>query len=390
MGKVLIIWTGFNLSTLEKHHLMTQGMEKAGQSAHSIGFSDTFQKREYFEKMYAQEALYTYEYGSNRSLYQGGNYFTKILNNVYMSTRFSLKLVSYVIKEKVTSIIIPPQPIEVTLPSIIIGKMFNINIIPNIMEYYPAMPSYKRKKNVLIRWSWRLIIRYSDAFIVISDFLYEKIDQLVDKKLMRLPAILPESDSLLKVVNDVSNKSAPLLVYTSSAGYEELLDFALESLSHIKEKKFEFVITGNYTGEIKSEFLTKIDRFGLKNKVRFSGFLSEDDLMSLQKESDALIIPLVNNERHRARFPQKILSYMCLGKPVVTTHIGEPAAYFIDGDNILMDESVTTLGFSQKVSFVLDNSELAKNIGLRGKKYVEEKFDMLTWGHNLKYFLQSI
>ncbi len=389
MDKVLIIWTVFNRSTSEKCHLMTKGLEIAGVKTHSIGFSDTLEKREYLEEFFLKDTPYSFEYGTKRKLYQGGNYFTKILNNIYMSLRLFLSMLRYVIKEKVSFIIVPAQPIEVTLPTVIIGKIFRINIVTNVMEYYPAMPTYNNKKNLLNKLSWKLIVNKSNAFIVISNFLFDKIREITNKKLMILPAILPEVDDVLDVtVNGIDNNKT-LLIYTSSAGYDDLLDFSLEALENIKDKDFEFVITGKYPDNEKLQWVEKISRLGLDDKVKFSGFLSDQNLMEMQRKSDALLIPLVNNDRHKARFPQKVLSYMQLGKPVITTHVGELAHYFKDGDTVVMDKSVTTKGFSEKIVTVLDDPKNSREIGLRGKKHVETYFNTEKWGNELKVFLKN-
>lgn len=375
---------------MEKCHSMTKGLEKAGVKTHSIGLSDTLEQREYIEKNFLQDAAYTYEFGSKRKLYQGNNYFTKILNNLYVSSRYSLRLLLYAIRENVSFIIIPTTPIEVTLPTLVIGKIFGINVVTNIMEYLPVMPTYSKRKNILNKWSWKLVLKKSDAFIVISDFLYKKILKLTNKKQMILPAILPEFDSTSNVLEKNIVNRNPIFVYTSSSGYEDLLDFTLDSLAKIKNRGFELVITGNYPESEKLCWVEKISRLELNDKVRFSGFLSGDNLMEILKISDALLIPLLDNDRHKARFPQKVLGYMQLGKPVITTGVGELANYFKDGETMIMDNSVTVNGFSEKIVSVLDCPGKATKIGANGKIYVEDIFNMEAWGHKLKVFLQDI
>lgn len=368
---------------------MTLGLEQAGVDTYSIGFSDTLEQREYLHDVFQNDNEYAYEHGVKRTLYQGKNYFTKILNNLYMAFSLFIRMFSYVSKEKTSYIIIPTQPIEVTLPSLIIGKIFGVDVISNAMEYYPALPAYNVKKNILIRWSWKLVVKYSDSFIVISDFLLEKMNKITKKKKMILPAILPVSTGNEKDAGLENNKDEFLFVYTSSPAYEDLLDFTLESLAKIKGREFILVITGKYTDSALSHWSAKINELHLVDKVEFCGFLSEQDLINIQKKSDALLIPLIDNDRHKARFPQKSLGYMQLGHPIVTTNVGELARYFKDGDTAVMDGSVTTEGFAEKIQSVLDDRVLSRKIGLRGKKYVESYFNAEKWGRELKDFMTN-
>lgn len=398
MEQVLLIWTESNPSTMEKEYLLLNGLEKCGVKTHALGFSHSKSNKLYFENVYAKDALYSYSFGSERSLYQGSNYVEKMYSSLFLFFWFSIKLYKQLRAQPTSVIIIPTNPLEITLPAVILGKIFGAYVVPNIMEYEPASSSFNKMKSIFFRWSWALITKYSDAYIVISHFLEEKMKQLSEKAVFRLPAILPprstnegRSSANCGYTTIVTLPDAvPTLIFTSSKGYDDLLYFCLDALSRLGDKEFYLAITGEYSSAAQQLWMERAKVMGLAGKVGFTGFLSDDEMYRLQILSKALLMPLLDNDRHRARFPQKILSYMRLGKPVITTKIGELDEYFKDTVTVLMDESVTAHGYSEKIRFLLDYPDQADEIGLRGSHYVESRFNEITLGKQLAKFLISL
>ena len=265
------------------------------------------------------------------------------------------------------------------------------------MEYYPSLPTFHDKKSLLKRLSWKITSKYANAYIVISKFLKEKF-ATTNKKIFILPAILSVTDHDLNNNRLPINKEtaannkeiSPKLIYTSSLAYSDLLQFCIKALSKINDKTFTLTITGNYPENIKETWLETAKNYGLDGKIIFCGFLSATELHRLQLNSTALLIPLLNSERHCARFPQKVLGYMALGKPIITTHVGEMAEYFIDGKTAIMDATVTPDGLSKKIASILENPELANEIGQNGSIVVKDTFSEVNWGIKLKKFLNRI
>ncbi len=382
---------------MEKNHFMLNGLEKSDIKTYALGFCHDASSRDYFEKTYSAEALYSYEYGSEGTLNQGSNIPSKLLNNFKVMFRYSIKLYRHCRKHTYFVIIIPPQPFELTFPTIMIGKLLGIKIVPNLMEYYPSLPNFYDKKSLLKRLSWKITSKYADAFIVISKFLKEKFTT-TNKKIFILPAILPDNNLDLennnihinqKYTADIDDTSSKL-IYTSSQAYDDLLQFCMEALSKINHKIFTLTITGNYPEHVKEAWLAMAKNYGLDGKIIFCGFLSTTELHNLQLSSTALLIPLLNNERHCARFPQKVLGYMALGKPIVTTYVGELAEYFTDGKTAVMDTTVTPNGFSEKIASLLDNPDNASEIGCNGSMAVKNTFTNTFWGVKMKEFLSGI
>jgi len=394
VDSVLMLWTESNPSTMEKNHLILSGLAEHGVAVSALGlcYSDTYRK--YFESVYGRHAKYEYDLGTKGSLFEGRNYASKLLNNLKLALLFSYKLIHVMMTKSVSVVIVPPQPIELTLPAAILCRILGAKFVPNIMEYYPALPAYHSRKNVFQRWSWGLVLRRADGFIVISKYLEEKLSSSVVTPAFRLPAILPdvavgvESDPE-KAVSSIKNR-IPILLYTSSKAYDDLLDFSIRATAYLTNQQFILMITGEYPDQERLKWLRLASSLGIDGRVEFTGFLTDAELLDLQLRSAALLMPLLDSDRHRARFPQKVLSYMQLARPIITTKVGEFALNFKDNETVVMDGDVTIPSYANKIRLVLGKPDQLKSIGLRGRDFVVERFGYRYWGGELKHFLSRL
>jgi len=101
--------------------------------------------------------------------------------------------------------------------------------------------------------------------------------------------------------------------------------------------------------------------------VVVTGFV--EDVRPYIMNVDVCIAPLTVGSGTRL----KILEYMAMGKPVVSTTIGAEGLEIDDGKNILIADDWSE--FADKIIELLNDDHLAKKIGTNGRKLVEEKYD---------------
>ena len=63
----------------------------------------------------------------------------------------------------------------------------------------------------------------------------------------------------------------------------------------------------------------------------------------------ALLIPLSNSEKDKARFPTKIAEYLASARPVVSSNIGEFANYATNNKNAVLCEPDDIAGFANGI-----------------------------------------
>jgi len=62
------------------------------------------------------------------------------------------------------------------------------------------------------------------------------------------------------------------------------------------------------------------------------------DLVNLYVNSEALIIPMRDNDQDKARFPHKIGEYCAAGRPIITNKVGEILNYFNESNSYLCSD----------------------------------------------------
>lgn len=374
---------------------MSAGLVENGVAVSVLNLCHRQEEYDQFMHDYGEKINYSFDPGCSGALYKGRNKVAKLLNNIWITWKFSWRLLTLFLTSKINSVILSRGSIEITLPAILFCKIFRVPLIANIMEYGPAMPSYSM--DLLARIQWRLITRFSNAFILISRYLMDKLGS--KKPAMYLPVICEkriekgthQNGWAKEMLQDsgIPCGPFPLLIYLSSKEYQDLLEFCIDSLSRVKDD-YCLIITANYSENEKARLRRKIQSFKFEGKIKFAGFLKADELLLLQKKSRALLMPLKDVDRDRARFPQKILHYMSLGKPVVTTNVGEIKEHFKNGVNAFIDETISTSGYAKTISCFLQNERIAYRVGENAAQFVEERFDYIYWTRELKEFIYTI
>ena len=128
----------------------------------------------------------------------------------------------------------------------------------------------------------------------------------------------------------------------------------------------------------KYDFVLKI--FGAGETINIPGVKVENYDWHLEKEVeyfqfiDIGIYPLIDTLWVRGKAGFKAIQYMAVGVPVVASLIGMNKEIIKDGVNGYLAR--TEKEWIEKISKLMEDSNLRKKIGLEGRKTVEEKFSV--------------
>lgn len=103
------------------------------------------------------------------------------------------------------------------------------------------------------------------------------------------------------------------------------------------------------------------------DSIKIIGFV--EDVRPYIYNANVCIAPLTAGSGTRL----KILEYMSMGKPVVSTTIGAEGIDVDDTTNILLADNWNK--FTHKIIELLNNEHFAEQIGANGRKLVEKKYD---------------
>ena len=108
---------------------------------------------------------------------------------------------------------------------------------------------------------------------------------------------------------------------------------------------------------------------------RFLEWNKETEVEDLQK-IDIGVMPLPDNEWTRGKCGFKALLYMALGLPAVCSPVGVNREIIQDGKNGFL--AATEGEWVQKLSSLLENENLRKELGAQARKTVQEKYSLDT------------
>lgn len=113
-----------------------------------------------------------------------------------------------------------------------------------------------------------------------------------------------------------------------------------------------------------------------ENNVVCVGFI--DDLHSLLNASDIAIVPL----SHGGGTKLKILDYMGVGLPIVTTKKGIEGINAKNGEHAIIVDDVNE-AFINAIKYLIDNKQERKRIGANARRLAEEEYDWNKIGDKL-------
>ncbi|MDB6028820.1 MAG: hypothetical protein JWM68_5043 [Verrucomicrobiales bacterium] len=174
-----------------------------------------------------------------------------------------------------------------------------------------------------------------------------------------------------------------LIVYAGQIIRGKGVDILLKALSRIKTK-FECVILGDGSHRKYCEKLST--RLGLDGRVRFVGFVPQDELKQYYRECTVVAVPSVWPEPF-ATIGVEVLRY---GIPVVAFDVGGLRDWLHDGVNGYLVPWMNDSVFAQRLEELLINKTRAKAMGERGLLLADQQFSFPQYISNLECMFQRV
>jgi glycosyltransferase involved in cell wall biosynthesis len=201
------------------------------------------------------------------------------------------------------------------------------------------------------------------------DVIYNGIDtekfnpeaEGLPKKKYASSAAGPETDGSVRPFN-----VGMLARLSREKGVELFLDAAKFVLLKIPEANF--FIAG--TGLLKDELIKKAKDLGIYNSVYFVGFVG-GNLVSFLQELDAVVFPSL-----KEGLPLALLESMAMEKAVITSDAGGMPEVVEDGRNGFVVKSGDINAIYQKLVFVYNNIDAARETAKEARKTIIEKFNI--------------
>ncbi len=233
-----------------------------------------------------------------------------------------------------------------------------------------------------IRWrcyknSWFLSVLYAftigihrllgtfkkvSGFITLNSFTTQ---QLIESKIVSENGIRIIPNFILPPYPDLDSKKCEnTIVYLGRLSEEKGVHVLLESLRYLPQVKLHIIGTGSREVELKKQAM----KFG--DQVIFEGFLGGERKYASLKQAQMMIIPSLWYEQ----FPINILESMAAATPVIASNSGGLPSLIQDEKNGLLFQPGNAEDLARKIQILLDDPELALEMGFHGRRMVENQF----------------
>lgn len=165
------------------------------------------------------------------------------------------------------------------------------------------------------------------------------------------------------------NTAAPLIVTVGHLTPQKGVKYLLVASAHILREvpNAQILVVGD--GSQKHELEIMAEKLGVHKKVGFTGW--RDDARDIMAAADVIVLPsLVEG------MPYSMLEAMVSGTPVVSTSTGGIPELLLDRETGFLVPPRQPRALSDAIVYLLQNKDIAVQMGIAGRRRVEEQFDL--------------
>ena len=277
------------------------------------------------------------------------------------------------------------------LMAIVASKIFDVKFIYWLSYPFPEYFLYQLKEGIarypLIYWVKGHLLKFLLYRIIMpfSDHIFVQTEQM--KKDIVLQGISQEK--MTPVPMGVSTKEIPffgykseqnglnkekIVLYLGTLSKERKMDFFIRAFEKVlrKEKNAKLYLVGSGDDQSDEQLLKdEAKRHGIGNAVLITGFLPQQEAWQYVKDADVCVSPLYPTPIYNCGFPTKLIEYMAMGKAVVANDHPEQSLVISESEAgicVPYEEDA----FAQAILHLLNHPEEVKEMGIRGREYVEK------------------
>lgn len=296
-------------------------------------------------------------------------------------------------------LVFAPSPVTQAIPAILLRWLKKARLALWIQDLWPESLSatgFVKNPQLLkvVGWMVKCIYRYCDTLLVQSRAFVEPVMRYADRrKIVYYPnsidvrcsaAVVAIPEALQAVLNEHF-----CVVFAGNLGTAQALDTLLQAAAHLRDDpQIRLVLLGS--GSRLEWLKTQRNAHSLENLV-LPGRFPVEAMSGIFQRSGALLVSLNDEETFAQTVPSKIQAYLAAGRPIIASINGEGARVVSEAKAGLTSpaEKVLPLVANIRAMKALGDVERAA-MGLSGRRYFEENFDMTVQVQLLARYLQTV
>lgn len=233
-----------------------------------------------------------------------------------------------------------------------------------------------------------------DGIVSISDALTElAMKYIPNNRIIKVPILVDYNSYKLE---DKSDEMSVPFIFHSGTLYEQkdgILGM-LEAFGMAVEKlttPLDFILTGT---KEKSPHAKEIDeiisKYDLGDRVKFTGYLSNEDLKLYLSKASLVIINKYETQQNVYCFSTKLGEYLAASKPLIITNVGEAMNWLKNKESAYIIPPKNNNALVNAIVYAVSNRKESYEIGLNGQKVCKNSFDFSAWGKYMVDFFKTL
>ncbi len=272
-----------------------------------------------------------------------------------------------------------------------IKRRFNIPLVADMHENYPIFISEIKFANTFLgrltisKKKWfakeREWLGSVDRIVVVDDGMGRRLQLVLGRKVgfVTVPNT-PEIKEVLQSQVDLPHlrdkyRQHFVVFYFGGLDSRRGLDSLIEAVPLLKEqiKNLKVVIVGS--GSYRSDLQGKIRKLKIEPWIDFEGWHPVSHLQAYMRLVGVCVIPHLKSPQTDNSSPNKLFLYMLFKKPVIASNCQSIQRIIEENKCGLVFQSGNSEELAQKILYVHDHEDEARQMAERGYRAVVEKYD---------------
>jgi len=241
-------------------------------------------------------------------------------------------------------------------------------------------------------WLERFLYRHADRVMVNSPGYREHVEGKGGKRVELIPngsdpSMFDPADKGNAFRQSHNLKDKFVALYAGAHGMSNDLGVVLEAAKILEGTDIQIVLLGD--GKEKANLQAQADEMGLTN-VTFAPPVPKSEMPGALAAADACIAILKPLEEYKTTYPNKVFDYMAAGRPVVLAIDGVIREVVEAAECGIFAEPGNPSPLAEAIRELATDKEEAREIGLKGRAYLEEHYSRASIGEKLVELLEEM
>ncbi len=276
------------------------------------------------------------------------------------------------------------------LPVVLLLRLFGRRVVFDMHENVPKQILQKVWIPIPVRktvsWLWRGFERVAFRFVPVvlaakscsDDYQWVRTDRKADVY------NYPMAQAVLAIERKL--KDRPTVTYVGGIMEERASDVLMDAIDilHARGQCPYFDMIGPTTPpNLIDIYRERINKAGLDDRVRFYGYVRNDEALKIVQGAHIGLSFLRAKPNYINTFATKMLEYMALSMPIITSNFPLYSTITQEHDCGLIVDPEKAEELADAIVYLLDNRDEAERMGANGRKAVAEHYEWESQFANL-------